>query len=145
MKEKVMIIVIAIILGLILATAAFYLFQTTKKSSQNNSEKNHQNINASEKNSVNNKNENILSINFPMDESIVNKRTIEVKGKTNPSNTIIASSNLDDAVATPDTNGDFSVDLDIDTGANIITIRSIAPDGTQTETQRIVTYSTEDF
>ena len=66
-------------------------------------------------------------------------------GKTTPENTIIISSNLEDIVAAPTSEGNFAVTLDIDAGVNKIRATSIAPNGDQAQIEKTITYSTEEF
>lgn len=141
MKEKLVIIFVALVSGLLLTTIVFYIYQTSKTIPQN--------IN-SKKVALNNptdvpKTKIILTIDEPKNESIVITRSVQVKGKTNPENTIIISSNLEDIVATPTSEGNFAVTLDIDAGVNKIRATSIAPSGDQAQVEKTITYSTEDF
>ncbi|OGH12361.1 MAG: hypothetical protein A2857_01345 [Candidatus Levybacteria bacterium RIFCSPHIGHO2_01_FULL_36_15] len=143
MKEKILIIFIALALGLALATLGFYIFQSTKKGVLENSKKT-DNINKTAENK-DKTNGIILSIDSPTNESLVNERTIEVKGKTNPLNTIIVSSNLEDAMGSADSNGNFSINIGIDAGLNNIIVRSFSSTGDETKDERTVTFSQEDF
>ncbi|MCL4354380.1 hypothetical protein M1349_02805 [Patescibacteria group bacterium] len=141
MKERVVIIFIALVFGLLLTTVAFYLYQTTKVIPRDEVKK------TAQKNSANqtSKSKVFLSIDEPTDEEIVGVRTIQVKGKTDAGNTVVVSSNLEDVVANPTSTGQFAVTIGIDAGANILTIRSISPNGDEASEDRMVTYSQEDF
>lgn len=141
MKERLVIILVALVSGLLLTTIVFYIYQTSKTIPQN--------IN-SKKVALNNptdvpKTKIILTIDEPKNESIVTTRSVQIKGKTNPENTIIISSNLEDIVAAPTSEGNFAVTLDIDAGVNKIRATSIAPNGDQAQIEKIITYSTEEF
>jgi hypothetical protein len=73
------------------------------------------------------------------------KRTLVLKGTTNADNIVVVSSNLEDVEVKPNQDGDFSVSVDIDAGANPIITRVIAPDGSSAQDIRTITYSTDDF
>lgn len=141
MKERVIIIFVAIIAGLFITSAGFFIYQSTKK------------VNDSPiKNSSNAANptpipENKLFVRIsePADETLTTRRTVVIKGSTNPDNIIVASSNLEDVQGKPTQDGEFSVTIDIDAGANPIIVRAIAPDGSSVQEIRTVTYSTEEF
>lgn len=141
MKERLVIILVALVSGLLLTTIVFYIYQTSKTIPQN--------IN-SKKVALNNptdvpKTKIILTIDEPKNESIVTTRSVQIKGKTNPENTIIISSNLEDIVAAPTSEGNFAVTLDIDAGVNKVRATSIAPNGDQAQIEKTITYSTEEF
>ena len=68
-----------------------------------------------------------------------------MKGSTNPGNVIVVSTNLEDVEVLPSSEGEFSVSVDIDAGANVVLTRAIAPDGNSAQDIRTVTYSTEEF
>lgn len=143
MKERIIIVFVAIVLGLIITTIGFFLYQSTKILPQDQP-----------KNSTNNKKISptpsqesgiMLIIDEPKDLSITDKRTVVVKGKTDPKNTIIVSTNEEDSVASPNSLGEFSVSVTIDAGANKIITRSITSEGEEKDDVRTVTFTTEDF
>lgn len=144
MKERIVITFIALVLGLLITTLAFYFYQSVKNSPHPS------------QNTVKNTNslptptpaqiiQTSLVVTDPQNEALVDKRTIQVKGKTDPKDSIIVSSNSEDVAVNPDPTGNFSVAITIDAGVNIITVRSISPNGIEKTDKRIVTYSTEDF
>lgn len=144
MKEKVVIIFIALVLGLFVTTIVFYIYESTKtppKTKEETKKRTTQNTPtptlAVEKL--------FLTIDEPQNEALIDKKTIQVKGKTNPKNIIIISSNVEDTSADVDSQGSFSTDLQIDSGPDTITIRAIAPNGEETTDTRLVTFSQEEF
>lgn len=142
MKERLIIIFVALIAGLFITSAGFLIYQSTKKSTTKEATKaisNHTPTPATNTNGI------YIEIKEPIDESIATNRTVTIKGKTNPENTVIASTNLQDTTGKADTNGNFTLEIDIATGANVILTRSVAPNGESTEDSRTVTYSTEEF
>ena len=142
MKERIVIIFIAIIAGLFITSAGFVIYQSTKKNND---------APLPTKTATTKQDENqptgklFVKVAEPKDESLSQKRTLVLKGTTNADNLIVVSSNLEDVEVKPNQEGDFSVSIDIDAGANPIITRAIAPDGSWTQDIRTVTYSTEDF
>lgn len=144
MKEKLLIVFVASVLGLIIATISFYIYQTTKNTPVNQEVQNPivKEVKSDEEQLTN---KGALTIDEPKAESIFDRRTIEVKGKTLAENTIIVSTNSHDEVVTPASDGKFSVSIDIEVGVNKLITRSIAPTGATTVDERIITFTTEEF
>jgi hypothetical protein len=143
MKERFIIIFVAIIAGLFITSAGFFIYQSTKKGND---------APIAKKTQVDNTKEPIptdgslyVRVSEPSDESLTAKRTLIVKGSTNPDNIIVVSTNLQDVEAKPNQDGEFSVSVDIDAGANELITRAIAPDGSSIQDIKTVTYSTDDF
>lgn len=141
MKERFIIILVAIVAGLFITSAGFFIYQSTKKGNDTPITK------KSSNNTVATPTDGSIFVKVfePIDESLTAKRTLTVKGSTNPDNLIIISSNLEDVEAKPNQEGNFSVSIDIDAGANEIVTRAIAPDGNSSQDIKTVTYSTEEF
>jgi hypothetical protein len=141
MKERIIIIIVAIIAGLFITSAGFFIYQSTKKG--NDSPISKKTIGAkvtpSSAGSV------FVRVTEPNDESLTIKRTLVIKGVTNPDNIIIVSTNLEDVEIKPNQEGNFSSSIDIDAGANTIITRAIAPNGDSAQDLKTVTYSTEEF
>lgn len=140
MKERIVIVFIAVALGLLVTTAGFFLYQQTKILPKSANQKN-----ISPKASPTPENKTYLSIEEPANESISDKRTISIKGKTNPENTLIISTNQEDIVVSPTSEGGFSATITIDTGTNKVVTRAVSPNGDERIDTRIITYSQEDF
>ena len=141
MKERLIIIIVAIIAGLFITSAGFFIYQSTKKGND---------VPIAKKVSVTPIKEQATNALFvkvaePNDESLTNKRTVVLKGTTNPNNIIVVSTNLEDVEAKPTSEGNFSLTVDIDAGANEIVTRAIAPDGSWAIDIKTITYSTEEF
>ncbi len=142
MKERLVIIIVAIIAGLFITSAGFFIYQSTKKGNDTPITKQSSNTN---KNSQQENSSLYVRVSEPNDESLTAKRTLVVKGTTNPDNLIIISTNLEDVEAKPTSEGTFSVSIDIDAGANEVITRAIAPSGDSAQDIKTVTYSTEEF
>ena len=145
MKERIVIVFIATILGLLLTTAGYFIYQTAISYSEE-SKKDDNPINLGGKTETQEKEElEALTVTEPKNEEVLDKRTINVKGRTYAENTVIVSTNSEDTVGTPAKDGKFSISVTIDTGVNKITTRSVSPEGEEIIDERIVTYSTEEF
>ena len=140
MKERIMVVFIAIAIGLIATTLVFFLYQQTKTLPKPLSSDSKQTVATPTP-----KKSDYLTVESPADETISNKRSIQVKGKTNPAATVVVSTNEEDEVVQPASDGKFSVTVTIDAGANKIITRAIGPDGNGATDERVITYSTEDF
>lgn len=140
MKERLIIIVLAVVSGLIITTIAFFVYQNFIGNTKSATDKNQQTTPTpqSAKNLL-------LEISEPLDGSLTDNRTLSVKGATNPENIVIVSANQDDNSGKPTTDGNFSITVTIDAGANFLVVRSIAPDGTEIKKEIVVTYTTEEF
>lgn len=141
--EKVILSFVAVIVGLVAAGIAFYLYQMTKTIPP---EKN-QTIAVKTKVSPTPtpRNENFLTVENPKDESVSANKTINISGKTIPNSTIIVSTENNDQVVTPSGNGDFTLSTTVGEGTNLIQITSVFPNGEEKKVLRTVTYSTESF
>lgn len=142
MKERFIIIIVAIIAGLFITSAGFFIYQSTKKGNDTPMAKQASGSNTS---SDQQNNSLFVRVAAPIDESITNKRTIVVNGTTNPKNLIIISTNLEDVEVQPTQEGAFSASIDIDAGANELITRAIAPNGDSVQDVKTITYSTEEF
>lgn len=142
MKERIIIIFVALIAGLFITSAGFFIYQSTKNSAESEvpADITQETIpTPSTPDGI------FVKIDQPSDESITSNRTVEIIGSTNPENTIIVSTNLNDVTGKPESDGKFAVEVDIAAGANIIVTRSVSPDGESAEDTRTITYSTEEF
>lgn len=143
MKERFIIIIVAIISGLFITSAGFFIYQTTKKANDQPIAQN--NVSPPPAEEIPNDGSVFIRVLDPRDETLINKRTLIVKGSTNADNVVVVSTNLEDVEVKPTTEGEFSVSVDIDAGANTIITRAVAPDGTSAQDIRTITYSTEEF
>jgi len=142
MKERLVIIIIAIVAGLFITSAGFFIYQSTKKIDDNIIRKK---TTVSITSTPQSQTKLFIKVIEPSDESLTTKRTLSIKGTTNPENIVIVSTNLEDVTGKPTTDGNFSLTVDISAGANLIVTRSIAPNGDSVEDKKTVTYSTEEF
>ena len=139
-KERILLSFIATLIGIQVKVIVFYLYQSTKTVPPSKIKT----ISVTQptptpKPSI------FLNISKPVDESVVSKKVITVSGTTTPDATIIVLTPIDQEIALPTSDGDFSTTVDIDDDQNIVAIISVRPNGEEIKTQKTVTYSTEEF
>lgn len=142
MKERLVIIIVAIIAGLFITSAGFFIYQSTKKGNDSPLTKQQT---GSNKTTDQQNSSLFVRVLEPADESLTAKRTLVIKGVTNPGNLVVISTNLEDVEVKPTTEGNFSASIDIDAAANEIVTRAIAANGDSVQDIKTVTYSTEEF
>lgn len=140
MKERLIIIVLAVVSGLIITTAAFFIYQNFINTS--NSATSSQTNPSTSPTPIQN---DLLEVLEPADGSLTDNRTISVKGVTSPENVVIVSTNQEDNSGKPTPDGNFSITVTIDAGANFLVVRSISPQGDEIKKEIVVTYNTEEF
>jgi hypothetical protein len=139
-KEKIILLFIAILIGLLVALGIFFFFQYTKQVKPSEIKKiTIQNPSPAVQSSV------FLTIDQPNDESVADNRVIRISGKTVPNAKIVILTQGNEEAAIPTVDGSFSTDITVDTGENIIQIIAVAPNGEIVSTKRVVTYSNESF
>lgn len=140
--ERVILSFVAVIVGLIAAGGAFYLYQTTRLVGDNA-----KTLQLMPKVSVSPTPDkaNLLTVDSPRDEEVVNKKSITVSGKTRADATVVIVSEDNDEVVMPASNGNFSVTLSIPSGTTIIYVTAIFPNGEEQTITRTITFSTENF
>jgi hypothetical protein len=140
-QERVILSFIAVLIGLLVAGAVFYFYQSTKtiSTSSNQITVGRPTPTPTPQPSV------YLVLTNPNDESLASSKTLAINGKTNPGATIIIYTDNGQNVLQPTDMGDFSTTLTLEDGQNLIKLTAILPSGATTTIQRTVTYSTEDF
>jgi hypothetical protein len=139
-QERVILSFIMVLIGLLVAGALFYFYQSTKNVSPSTT-----GIVRQTSPSPTPKPKIYLSLNQPSDEQVLSNKTLSIGGKTNPGATVIIITAADQEVLQPSSQGDFSTTITLDDGQNLIQIRSILPSGETISLQRTVTYSTDSF
>jgi hypothetical protein len=138
--EKVVLSFIAVLLGLVVAGIAYFVYQSTKSiPSSKIPTITIAQPSPTPQSSV------ILSVDQPTDNAVVTSRTLTINGKTNPDATIILTTSSDDQIVTPASNGNYSVTTTIASGENQILVTAIGSNGEETSKKITITYSTEDF
>ncbi len=140
--ERLILSFIALLVGLLVAGIGFYFYQITnakpaqKKSaititlspSPTISEDSHQ-----------------ITIDSPADETVIDKKSVVITGKTGKDALLVISTQSGDQVVKASTSGNFSATQTIDAGTNLIYITAFFPDGVEKRITRTITYSTESF
>lgn len=140
MKERIVIIFIAVTLGLLTTTIGFFLYESSKPA------KNITPTPSPGKSEPKISQDKItLTISEPNDEIVVANRTVRVRGKTDPQNTVIISTNEEDEVVKPTSLGDFTASVSIDAGVNKLIIQAITPEGEKREIIQTISFSSEEF
>lgn len=141
MKERIVIIFIAVTLGLLATTIGFFLYESAKPEKGSTQPTPEKTLTTTPQTNSGI----LLEITEPKDESLTTKRSILVKGRTDPENTLIISSNTDDVVASPTPEGDFTATITIDAGVNTLTTQAITPTGESKKDIRTISFSSEEF
>ena len=138
--EKIILSFVAILIGLLVAVAAFYLYENTKK------------IPPSKIKTISvipptptSKPSIFLTVDEPKDEEVVGKKIIVISGKTTNDATVVILTAVSQEIISPTLNGDFSTTVDIESGQNLIEVTAMAPNGEHARLLRVVTFSTEEF
>jgi len=139
--EKIVLSFIAVVIGLAVAGAAFYLYQTTKTIPESQTRTPSLVLTPTPKpySSI------FLTVESPKDEEVFDKKTITITGKTEKDAIIIISTNTNDEVITPALNGNFSTTTTIENGQNQIAIIAVSLSGEEKKIVKTVTFSTEEF
>lgn len=138
-QERVILSFIMVVIGLLVAGAAFYFYQTTKIVPTNSSALIKVTPTETPKSTV------FLSINTPINEEVVSNKTLIISGKTAPQATIVIVTNSGELVVNPSMQGDFSTTLTLENDQNLIRIHALLPNGEIAIVERTVTYSTNSF
>ena len=139
-KERTILSLVAIVIGLLFAGVAFYIYQYTKILPPSKTKS--VSVNAptpTPKSTI------FLLLNEPIDEKIFAKKVITVSGKTEDNATVVIMTKSDFDVVKPSSAGDFSTTINLDDGVNIIRVTAIAPNGQEQTIERTIGFTTEDF
>jgi hypothetical protein len=86
--------------------------------------------------------DNQITIDSPENESIVSNSKLAIKGSTNSKSTIVITTSTKNYTTHADNAGNFSIEIDVETGTNLIQIDSIDSNDNQSTTKLLITYST---
>ena len=137
--ERIVLSIIAILIGLFVAGTIFFVYQIT------------QNKNTEKKADVSilptltpTSAISLLSITNPENESVTDQKTIELKGKARANASIIITTENGHIASVATDTGDFSEEIILDNGVNILQITAIS-DGKEESIIHTISYSTESF
>ncbi|MBI3984572.1 MAG: hypothetical protein HY344_01325 [Candidatus Levybacteria bacterium] len=139
-QERVVLSFIMVFIGLVVAAGAFFFYQSTKDTGTQVKEA-AVNITPTPQSGPTI----FLKVNEPKDESLSDRKTVKVSGKTNTEATIVILTVGGQEVVKPSLQGDFTTTITIDDGPNYIKIQAILPNGEILTEERVVSYTTEDF
>lgn len=83
-----------------------------------------------------------INIDTPENESIVNNSTLTLRGSTNPKSIVVIKTPIKTYTARADENGQFFLDIELETGANLVKISSFDSQDNEARLELLVTYST---
>lgn len=86
-----------------------------------------------------------LSIDSPLNQSIVATSKIELQGSSGPDVSLIVQTPTRTYQTNTDKNGSFAIEIDLESGANIIKVTAIDSELNQADTTLLITYSTAKF
>jgi len=138
--ERFVLSFIAVVIGLLVAAAAFFIYQSTRSINPNKIPT------ITIANPTPTPSPNIyLTIDQPLDERVQTKRAITVTGRTAPDATLILTTATDDQVVSPTSTGNYSLTTTLADGENSITITAISATGEEIKKSITVTSSSEEF
>lgn len=138
-KEKIILSFVAVLVGLLVASGAFYFYQQTKVISPDKQ------LTVLTKPSPTPKPSVVLVVDEPTDEKIYDTKIVKLSGKTEPDAIIVILTENNEEVLNPSKTGDFSTTVSLDTGANVIQITAVAKNGDTNTIERTVSYTSENF
>lgn len=138
-KEKIILSVMAIFIGLLVASGAFYFYQKTKVLPPEEEKTVSVKPSPTPKPSV------LLTVDEPKDESIYDNKIVKVSGKTDVDAMIVVLTDTDEDVLKPSQTGDFSTTVTIGNGANFVQITAVGKNGDTNTIERTVSYTSESF
>ncbi len=139
-QERVILSFIMVIIGLLVAGVAFYIYQGTKSVPSSKTS-----ILVASPTPTPVATSVYLNVDSPTDESVLGNKTVTVSGKTTPHPTIVIMTNSDQKVITPSGVGDFTTTIIITDGGNLLRVTAFGSDGQSETIQKTITYSIEDF
>lgn len=138
-KEKIVLSFVAVLIGLLVASLAFYLYQKTKVISPENQKT------VSVKPVPIPKPLVFLTVDEPQDEKIYDSKIVKVTGKTEEGALIVILTRNNEEVLSPTVNGDFSTTITLENGANLIQITAVGKNGDTNTIEKTISYSGESF
>ncbi len=83
-----------------------------------------------------------LTIKQPSNHAVVNTAILTITGTTIPDSQVALQNSEDDTLTTADTSGNFSAQLKLTGGENIIKVTALSPEKILEEVQLIIIYTT---
>lgn len=83
-----------------------------------------------------------INIETPENHYLSANPRITIKGTTSPNSLVFATTSINIYSSKSDSAGNFEIDIDLESGANLVKIESISESDEQANTEMLVTYST---
>ncbi|OGH02593.1 MAG: hypothetical protein A2798_03065 [Candidatus Levybacteria bacterium RIFCSPHIGHO2_01_FULL_37_17] len=136
-QEKVILSFVAILIGLAVTGAAFFLYQNSKKIITPTAIT--KIIAPTPASSF------YLILDEPKNESLADKKSIKVSGRTLPTAIVVIITKAAQEVLLPSSIGNFSTTIQIEEGINYLRVSAIDKNGETQTIERVIGYTTEDF
>lgn len=139
-KERIVIILIALLAGLVFSVGAFYLYQKSRNIAPKLTTKQEQPPKDYQPPSTF-----FLEITTPQDEEVFDKKIVQLTGRTNNFATVVILFEDRETVISPSPDGTFSTNMTLPAGVNVVEIIAITPEGKTLSEKRTFTYTTENL
>lgn len=133
-KEILLAVLIGISLGLLI-TFGVYQSRQNVSDSQNNQT---QDLVKSAMLDEGSENNSQLALTSPEDELLTGSRRLIVSGATGANNFVVIFVNNEETITHADESGNFSIEVELNEGANIIVVQSLDEDGQSCQVERSV-------
>ena len=138
-KELLLAVLVGISLGLLITFGVYRSRQSADRAQDNQT----QDLVTSQVTNDSSQDNSQLSITSPEDESIVDKEQIIVSGTTGANNFVVVFLNDSELITNADQSGNFSVEVELDEGPNLIVVEAINEDGQTCKQERVVTVDSD--
>jgi len=118
-------VILAVIIGVLLGGVILYGINLANSSSKINSGSKNTEENSQETPSPTKISDNRISIITPQNNAVVTKSLISLKGSVKPNSSVAIVTESDDIITTADNAGNFSSDINLISGENIITVTAV--------------------
>jgi len=118
-------VILAVIIGVLLGGIILYGINLANNSSTDSVDTEDQGNNSQVAPTSTKKNGNLISITTPQNNAVVTETTLSLKGSAKANSNIAIITENDDILTVADANGNFSSDINLISGENIITVTSV--------------------
>ena len=139
--ERVILSFVAVLVGLMVAGGAYYLYQHYAKSNVQSTQTITIKPTIVPSPTLDNTGD-YITVDQPADESSFDNRSVTVSGKATKNSTVIVSTPSTDQVGVASADGSYSLTITLDADTNPLYVTAIFPDGTEQKLIRTLTYST---
>lgn len=118
-------VILAVIIGVLLGGVILYGINLANNSTKTNSGNKDTEESSQENPSPTQKVDNQVSIITPQNNSVVTESQIALKGSAKANSSVAIITESDDIITTADNNGNFSSDINLISGENLITVTAV--------------------